>query len=126
MKPPTHTQKLLFDARRWTPRTIRAWIASQPKSKGYTSAKIHLLAKDYHVRQRDPEDFVPGSFRTIPFGDVEKTGIQDVIGHLKSEAKCPCGRRATHEVTNPTREARSVKRGLWCDKCDPGWTRRMR
>lgn len=85
MKPPTHTQKLLFNAKMWTPASIRAWIASQPKSHWFTARKIELLRDDYHVRQRDPKDFVPSSFRTIPFGEVEKTGIQSVIGHLKAE-----------------------------------------
>ncbi len=78
---PTTIQKLLFRTDKWTPTKIRLWVAQQPASRHFTAAKIEEKPIDYHVRQRDPEDFVPGSYRTIPLG--KNTGILAVIGHLR-------------------------------------------
>lgn len=98
----THTQKLLFAKDKWNPVSIRLWVARQPAHRRYVATKIEDMRDDYHVRQRDPADFIAGSFRTIPLGKT--TGIQAVIGHLKPEPAV-VNMRAKHPLSDAGRRA---------------------
>lgn len=44
---------------------------------GYKYGKVHTTNFYHRIRQREPDDFVSGSFRTVAFGDG---GIKAVVG----------------------------------------------
>ncbi len=76
-RPPTTVQTLIFSKKRFkTADAARSWA----KSHGHHAAKVDETEDSFRLRQRDPGDFVDGSFRTITLTN----GVKAVIGHLKS------------------------------------------
>lgn len=71
---PTTVQTILFDRTAWTVKAAQAWL----REHGYGGMAADTTDHYHRFRQRDPEAFRRGSFRTIPFGAT--TGIQAVIG----------------------------------------------
>jgi len=78
----TVTSELMFDAEKgWTQERAEAWVKEHKNSVGVLNTEE---TEDFvHVRVRDPDLFVDGSFRTIDV-DAEK-GITAVVGKLKSD-----------------------------------------
>ncbi len=72
-------QSILFDKEKFTIEEAREWLKKHKyKDNGYDETD-----KYYRFRQRDPEDFIKDSFRTIQISD----GIKFVIGKLKEDKK---------------------------------------
>jgi len=78
----TVTSELMFDAEKgWTQEKAEAWAKEHKNSVGVLNTEE---TEDFvHVRVRDPDLFVDGSFRTIDV-DAEK-GVTAVVGKLKSD-----------------------------------------
>lgn len=75
----TAVQTLIFDKELFTEEQAIQWA----KDHGYRADKVDDTEGSYRLRQRDPSEFVDGSFRTIELTD----GVQAVIGQLESEGK---------------------------------------
>lgn len=73
---PTVTQSLVFRNEDWTLGKARKWL----RDHAHLSGTPEVLKRTTRFRQRDPKDFVPGSFRTI----VLPNGVEVVLGHLKT------------------------------------------
>lgn len=92
-------QTLLFLRPRYDEPRAREWA----RSHHYKADKVDETPEHLRLRQRDPADFEPGSFRTIRFG---RSGVEGVFGHLKGGAAAdpPPARGSSGEKR---REARS-------------------
>jgi ClpP class serine protease len=75
-KKPTVVQTLIFSKEKFTKAEAKKWA----KDHDYKSSGVDETEDSYRIRQRDPGDFVEGSFRTIELDD----GVSAVVGHLKS------------------------------------------
>jgi len=74
--------ELMFDAEKgWTLEKAEAWAKAHKNSVGVLNTEE--TEEFVHVRVRDPDLFVEGSFRTIDV-DAEK-GVKAVVGKLKSD-----------------------------------------
>jgi hypothetical protein len=72
----TTVQSLIFPKDKYkTAKECKDWA----KKNNYKNNKVDETGDSFRLRQRDPGDFQPGSFRTIEFGK----GIKAVIGKLK-------------------------------------------
>lgn len=80
----TVTCELMFDAEKgWTLEKAEAWMKEHKNSVDVSNTEE---TEDFvHVRVRDPDLFVDGSFRSIDI-DAER-GIKAVVGKLKSDPK---------------------------------------
>jgi len=68
-------QSILFDKEKWTLEKAKKWL----KEHNYRNDKTDETDEYYRFRQRDPNDFVEDSFRTIDWGK----GIKAIMGKLK-------------------------------------------
>lgn len=75
----TQVQSLLFDNTVWSVAAAKGWA----KRHGFRHGKADNRAANVRLRQRDPGDYQPGTFRTIAFGS--DTGIKAVIGVPRRE-----------------------------------------
>ena len=71
----TTLQTLVFDNRDWTRERAVEWA----RNHDFRSDKVDETSTSFRLRQRDPDDFQEGSFRTINI----TTGLKAVIGRLK-------------------------------------------
>jgi len=80
----TVTCELMFDAEKgWTQEKAEAWAKEHKNSVDVSNTEE---TEDFvHVRVRDPDLFVDGSFRSIDI-DAER-GVKAVVGKLKSDPK---------------------------------------
>ena len=75
-RPPTKVQTLIFNKEVYkTTEAAKKWA----KDHDFKSDKVDETEDSFRLRQRNPSDFVPNSFRTIT---LDK-GIKAVIGRLK-------------------------------------------
>lgn len=65
-------QSLLFARDLFEPKEARAWA----KEHGFSARKIDTTESFHRIRQRDPDDFDPESFRTIRLTD----GVKAIVG----------------------------------------------
>lgn len=72
----TSTQSLIFSKEKFTQAEAVKWANDHE----YRSDKIDETETSFRLRQKEPDEFVDGSFRTIDITD----GIQAVIGRLKT------------------------------------------
>lgn len=73
-RPGSDVQTLLFDRNRWKLSEARDWL----KKHGFKGLGVDAKPNNLRFRQREPSEFHPNTFRTIPFGS--DTGIQAVVG----------------------------------------------
>jgi hypothetical protein len=66
-------QTILFPVDEFTETQAKHWARINDKRYG----KVDTTESYHRLRQRDPNDFTNGSFRTIEFGD---SGIKAVVG----------------------------------------------
>ena len=97
----TEVQTLIFSKVIYTEITARMWA----KKNGFKVTKIDETSDSYRMRQRPPERFTPGSFRTISVGSV-----QAVIGCPSRGGKTPAKQTPTPAKRRPTRAASALKR----------------
>lgn len=71
----TTVQSLVFDKEQFTHAAAEAWA----RGHGFKATKTDETESSYRLRQREPGDFVDGSFRTITLTD----GVKAVVGRLK-------------------------------------------
>ena len=71
-------QTVILDKKHFTQDEARKWC-----DKHGFKTDVDETEDSYRFRQREPGDFIDGSFRTVPFGD--DTGIVSVQGHLKEK-----------------------------------------
>ena len=82
-------QTLIFDKKLFpTEAKVREWVKAHDfiimgKNTLVEKPGIDSTANTFRVRQRPPQDFIPGSFRTIEF----RPGVKAVIGTLKKAEK---------------------------------------
>jgi hypothetical protein len=77
-RPPTVVQTLIFNKEQFpTKESAVDWA----KEHDYKYGDVDETEDSWRLRQRDPADFVEGSFRTIELTD----GVQAVVGHLKEQ-----------------------------------------
>lgn len=76
---PTTTQTLIFDKEQFTREQAVTWA----KEHDSEASKVDETEDSYRLRQREPEDFMPETFRTIELTD----GVKAVIGRLKPELR---------------------------------------
>ena len=106
-------QTLLFPRGRFTPRQAIAWA----KSHNFRTSKIHATDQYLRVRHRNPNDFQPGSFRTIDLsGDVRA-----VVGCPRKGRESDVKRRGPRRDAAAYAEAKRLERGI---KRRTGRTRR--
>lgn len=72
----TSTQTIIFSKEKFTQAEAVKWANEHE----YRSDKIDETETSFRMRQKEPDEFVDGSFRTIDLTD----GIQAVIGRLKT------------------------------------------
>jgi len=78
-RPPTVVQTLIFSKEVFeTAESAKDWA----KERDYKSDKVDETEDSWRLRQRDPGDFDPESFRTITL----TKGVQAVVGHLKKDS----------------------------------------
>mgnify|MGYP000069381585 CR=1 FL=1 len=70
---PTTVQSLVFSRDDFTEAEALRWASSH----SFKASKIDTTTNTRRIRQADPGDFDPASFRTIELTD----GVQAVIGH---------------------------------------------
>ena len=68
----TTVQTLIFDKDRFTRAQVISWASDHDMS----SSKVDETGESFRLRQREPSDFIDGSFRTITL----RPGVQAVIG----------------------------------------------
>jgi phage head maturation protease len=73
----TTVQSLIFDKSKFDRKQAEDWA----KAHDFRSDKVDETEDSWRLRQREPGDFVEGSFRTIDITD----GIKSVIGQLKKD-----------------------------------------
>jgi hypothetical protein len=73
-RPGSEVQTLLFDRSKWKLTEARDWL----KKHGFTGLGVDAKPHNLRFRQREPSEFHPNTFRTIPFGS--DSGIQAVVG----------------------------------------------
>ena len=73
-RPGSEVQTLLFDRDKWKLGEARDWL----KSHGFNGLGVDAKPNNLRFRQREPSEFHPNTFRTIPFGT--DSGIQAVVG----------------------------------------------
>ncbi len=73
-----HPQSLIFPMARYSQLDAARWC----KSKGLRYTKVEPWGKHWRVRQWEPSDCVPGTFKTVAYGK----GITAVFCHLKPAA----------------------------------------
>jgi len=79
-KKPTVVQTLIFSKEKFAKaEDAKAWATEHD----FRSDKIDETEDSWRLRQRNPEDFEPGSFKTIELDE----GVQATIGHLKDGMK---------------------------------------
>jgi hypothetical protein len=78
----TEPQTILFDRSKWNASAAEKWLSRHSKK----TPEVDETARYLRYRQRPPEDFQRGTFRTIPFGHG---GIKAVIGVPKEIRKNP-------------------------------------
>lgn len=66
-------QTVLFPVGEFTVNQAKTWA----RKHDMHARKVDTTEQYHRLRQRDPDDFVYGSFRTINFGD---SGIKAVVG----------------------------------------------
>jgi hypothetical protein len=66
-------QTLLFPKSEFSALRAKGWA----EKHGFKYGKVHTTGEFHRLRQRSPEEFVKGSFRTIAFG---RKGIKAVVG----------------------------------------------
>lgn len=71
----TTVQSLIFDKELFTNETAKNWA----KEKEFKADLVDDTSESIRIRQRDPNDFLEDSFRTIELTD----GVKAVIGRLK-------------------------------------------
>ena len=95
-------QTLLFPRGQFTPRQAISWA----RSHNFRASKIHATDQYLRVRHRNPNDFQPGSFRTI-----------DLDGDVRAVVGCPRKSRQS-DVRSSRRdaaayaEAKRLERGI--------------
>lgn len=72
----TLIQTLIFSKEDYTEEEAKEWA----KAHDFRADKVDETEDSYRLRQKDPEDFEEGSFRTIDLTD----GVRAVIGKLKT------------------------------------------
>jgi hypothetical protein len=75
---PTTVQTLIFDAKKFSASKAKAWA----KAHGFRFSSVDETTDSVRLRQHNPEDFKPGSFRTIELTN----GVSAVIGKMKTGA----------------------------------------
>lgn len=75
-------QTIIFSKEYFTLEEARKWI----KEHGFVDNGYDETENSYRFRQRDPDDFIRDSFRTITI----TTGIKAVVGKLKDDDKNYC------------------------------------
>jgi HK97 family phage prohead protease len=73
------TQSLIFDNTKFTEEEAAKWA----EDHGYSKDKVDATGESFRLRQKDPGEFEPDSFRIMEF----KPGIQAVLGKLKEPVK---------------------------------------
>jgi len=111
---PTVVQTLIFSKEVFkTAESAQTWA----KEHDFQHDKVDETDDSWRLRQRDPGDFDPESFRTITL----TTGVQAVVGHLKKGAQAVIGPdredaaaadAATPDLTQMRTELADVKVGL--------------
>jgi hypothetical protein len=71
----TTVQSLIFDKKKFTVEQAKKWA----KDHDFRNDKVDETPDSIRLRQKDPADFIEGSFRTIELTD----GVKAVIGRLK-------------------------------------------
>lgn len=73
----TEVQTVIFDKNNWTTTSAKAWLQKHNMHFG----KVDITENSLRYRQKNPEDFEPGSFRTISVGqrdsDNSKTDVKN-------------------------------------------------
>jgi hypothetical protein len=77
-----HLQSLLFERPRWDVSKAKAWARSHVceiagRRIRCRAGTAELTTAHVRLRQRDPCEFAPGSFRTVPLGQ----GVKAIMGH---------------------------------------------
>lgn len=72
---PLVLQSLVFKRDQWSLSGARHWL----REHAHSHADPDVLVNTMRFRQRRPQDFVAGTFRTITLAN----GVQAVSGHLK-------------------------------------------
>lgn len=67
-------QTFIFKRERWNLTDARRWLRQHKHAH-----EADVLKLTYRFRQRDPQDFIATSFRTIQIAP----GIEAVVGHLR-------------------------------------------
>ncbi len=75
----TQVQTLLFDPERFTRSQARSWAARH----GFRASKTDSDGRTIRIRQKAPEGFKKGTFRTIPLTD----GVMAVVAVPKNPPK---------------------------------------
>lgn len=81
----TAIQSLVFDKRVFSARSARSWAASH----GFRAGKTEDLLNTIRLRQRQPGQFLDGTFRTIPLDD----GVQAIIASPKASSSASSSRQ---------------------------------
>jgi len=71
----TTIQTLIFSKDKFTKQQAKKWA----KNHGFKSSNVDETSKSFRLRQKEPTEFKPDSFRTISLAD----GIKAVIGRPK-------------------------------------------
>ncbi len=109
-KPPTEVQTLIFDKEKFeSSGEAMAWA----REHDFDADKVDETESSFRLRQRDPDDFVSGSFRTI---DIDE-GIKGTIGRLK-----PALRKVTKKKEKKKPSMEYLEAALaQARKLLPGW-----
>lgn len=95
-RPPTVVQTLIFDKKIFeTAESAKKWA----RDHDFKDDKVDETEDSWRLRQRDPGDFDPDSFRTIELAK----GVKAVVGHLKKEIE---------QQETASLQAQEVKSGL--------------
>lgn len=106
-------QTLLFPRdTTWTATRARAWA----REHGFGSSKVDTTQQYFRVRNRNPNDFVRGSFRTIILS--EKDDVNAVVGcplpgRESDRTRAPNGRRSRRDRGGFRFEARYAGDDQW-------------
>lgn len=79
LKDTTIIQSILFDKEKFTLEEAKKWL----EKHNFKNEKVDETDKYYRFRQREPDEFIPDSFRTIEITD----GIKAIVGRLKEGQK---------------------------------------
>ena len=112
-QPPTEIQSLIFNKDDFkTGAAATKWALDHE----FKADKVDETESSYRLRQRDPDDFVSTSFRTIEIDD----GVSAVIGRLRPELREKTAKKAPAKKRERTREY--LERALKLAKeMLPGW-----